>query len=82
MTTMERKQKKMLGEINPKNPLVGWDPLGDATRCIATMKTAADMCDPDKVIAGAACAYGNAEAAFYEKQTSEDGMDSIKKDVA
>lgn len=79
---MERKQKKVLGEINPKNPLEGWDPLGDAMRCITIMKEAADKCDPDKVISGAACAYGNAEAAFYEKQASEDEMDSIKKDVA
>lgn len=74
---MERKQKEMLGEINPKNP-----PLGDAMRCITIMKEAVDMCNPDKVISGASCAYGNAEAAFYEKQASEDEMDSIKKDVA
>ena len=78
---MERKQKKILGAINPKNPLEGWDPLGDAMRCISTMKTGVDRCDPDSVIAGAGCAYGNAEAAFYEKQASEDEMISIKEDV-
>jgi hypothetical protein len=78
---MERKQKKFLGQINPKSQYKGWDPFGDAKRCMASMKIAADMCDPDKVIAGAACAHGNAEAAFYEKQASEDEMNSIKEAV-
>lgn len=79
---MERKQKKILGEIDPKNPFKGWDPLGDAMRCITTMKDGVDRCDSDTTIAGAGCAYGNAEAAFYEKQASEDEMVSIKEDVA
>jgi hypothetical protein len=77
-----RIQKKMLGEINPENPLKGWDPLGDAMRCISSMKFGVERCDPESIIAGAGCAYGNAEAAFYEKQASEDEMISIKKDVA
>lgn len=46
------------------------------------MKMAVDRCDSDSVVAGAGCAHGNAEAAFYEKQASEDEMTSIKEFVS
>ncbi len=75
---MERKQKKFEGEINPKFPSKGWDPLGYAHECIGNIKGAVDRCDVNDVIAYTGCAFGNAEAAFYEKQTNEDEMNSIK----
>jgi len=78
---MKRKQKKFEGQINPDFPSKGWDPLGDAMRCVTTMKTSIDRCNSGDIIAGAACAFGNAEAAFYEKQANEEEMQSIKDDV-
>lgn len=75
---MERKQKKFEGEINAKFPSEGWDPLGHAHQCIGDIKRAVDKCDSDSVIAYTGCAFGNAEAAFYEKQANEDEMNTIK----
>lgn len=75
---MQRQQKKFEGEINPKDPSAGWDPLGRAHQCIGDIKRAIDKCDSDSVIAYTGCVFGHAEAAFYEKQASEDEMNTLK----
>ena len=75
---MEREQKKFEGEINPERPHLGWDPLGYAHECVRDLKRAVDKCDVSEAMAYIGCALGNAEAAFYEKQASEDEMNTIK----
>lgn len=79
---MERIQKKFEGDINPKFPSSGWDPLGYAHGCIRDLKRSVDKCDVSEAMASIGCAFGNAEAAFYEKQASEEEMDTIKDDAA
>jgi hypothetical protein len=75
---MQEEQKKFQEEILPKLPRLGWDPLGSAHKCIENIKKSIGTCDVINVIAGTGCAFGNIEAAFYEKQISEDEMNSIK----
>lgn len=65
----ERIQKKM----EPQ-----WNPLSHAHKCIEDLKKAVDTCNVAEAIAFTGCAFGNAEAAFYEKQASEDEMNTIK----
>ena len=69
----------MTKEIIQKKMEPNWDPLGNAHRCIGDLKKAVDDCDVSSATAFTGCAYGNAEAAFYEKQASEDEMVSIKE---
>lgn len=56
----------------------GWDPLKYAHECVGYIHKALDKCDAPEFIAATGCAFGNAEAAFYEKQASEDEMNTIK----
>jgi hypothetical protein len=79
---MKREQKKFQGEINKEYPHLGWDPAGDAFRCIENIRKAIDKCAVTDAMAGTGCAFGNAEAAFYEKQIDEDEMDTIKSDAS
>lgn len=79
---MQREQKKILGEINQEYPHLGWNPLDKARRCIENIKNAIDKCAITDAMAGTGCAFGNAEAAFYEKQINEEEMDTIKDDAA
>ncbi len=74
-TIMERKQK-------PKSSSIGWDPLGHAQGCIIDMKASIGKCDLNSAIAYTGCVYGNAEAAFYEKQISEEDMNLIKENAS
>jgi len=72
----ERIQKKMEGPIGTYR---GWDPLGNANRCLTILKKDVDMCDATSAIVHTGCVYGNAEAAFYEDEASEDEMVSLKE---
>lgn len=67
--TKDRMQEK----IGPE-----WDPLGQANECIGRLRKAIDDCNALDAMAFTGCAYGNAEAAFYEKVINEDDMVSIK----
>lgn len=74
--TKERIQKKMEGPIGSPR---GWDPLRNANRCLEELKKDVDTCYATGAIAHTGCIYGNAEAAFYEHQASEDEMVSLKE---
>ena len=71
----QRIQKKMEGPIGTDR---GWDPLGNANLCLAHLKKDVERCDAVGTIVHTGCIYGNAEAAFYEHQASEDEMVSLK----
>lgn len=71
----ERIQKKMEGPVGE----YGWDPLSKSNRCLNLLKKDVDLCDSSGAIAHTGCIYGNAEAAFYEDQASEDEMVSLKE---
>lgn len=75
----ERIQKKMEGPIGT---YLGWDPLGKANECLRLLKKDVDLCNATDAIVHTGCVYGNAEAAFYEDQASEDEMVSLKEDAA
>lgn len=77
--TKERIQKKMEGPIGTQP---GWDPLGNANHCLMHLKEDVSRCDATRTIAHTGCVYGNAEAAFYESQASEDEMVALKDSAA
>ncbi len=72
----ERIQKKMEGPIGTD---LGWDPLGKANICLSHLKEDVIRCDASGSIAHTGCVFGNAEAAFYEGQASEDEMVTLKE---
>ena len=72
----ERIQKKIEGPIGTH---LGWDPLNNANQCLRSLKEDVSKCDATGSIAHTGCVYGNAEAAFYEKQASEDEMVTLKE---
>ena len=55
-----------------------WNPLKDAKECLENLKRAVNECAADDAMAYEGCTFGNFEAAFYEKQISEDEMISLK----
>lgn len=74
--TKERIQKKMGGPVGTE---FGWDPMGNANQCLGSLKEDVIRCDASGSIAHTGCVFGNAEAAFYEGQASEDEMVTLKE---
>lgn len=60
----------------------GWDPHANAHHCIGLLNNDLKRCDVSSFIAHTGCVFGNAEAAFYEKDASEDEMNSLKETAA
>jgi len=58
-----------------------WSPLKFAEDSIKELRDKVKICSGSEVSLNAASAFGNLEAAFYEKEIDEDKMNEMKDEV-
>ena len=60
---------------------MAWDPLQFAEDSIKDLRNKVKVCNGAEVSLNAASAFGNLEAAFYEKEIDEERMSEMKDEV-
>lgn len=66
---------------NRKKLPMSWSPLKFAEDSIKDLRDKVKICNGSEVSLNAASAFGNLEAAFYEKEIKEDKMNEMKDGV-
>lgn len=67
--------------LNKRKLSIDWSPLKFAEDSIDNLKDKVKQCNGYDVSINAASAFGNLEAAFYEKEIDEDNMNEMKGKV-
>ena len=66
---------------NKRKLSLAWSPLKFAEESIKDLRDKVKICNGAEVSLNSASAFGNLEAAFYEKEINEERMNEMKDEV-